>query len=156
MKTKKSVADAQTAQVTNLQEVQKGKRFPLAQKAVTEVTDIKPIEEKPEDTPVVIQPQQEEKPIRKELSMQEYKTRIEKLHELTIKHNKLSDRLKEVEIFEIKKDESNASVRLWDGNGVSFVSSEPESMKKVLTVIKDSYVSQIEEIENQVFDLMAV
>lgn len=153
MKTKASAADAKTAQVTNLNEVQKGKKFAEVQKAAKEVVDVTPIEEETISLPQQTQEQTEEKkPV---FSMQDYKDRIEKMHQLTLKHNSLSDRLKDAELFEIKKETQSANVRLADNNGVSFYSNDPQSIDKILRVIKECYNEQKSEVEKQIFDLLS-
>lgn len=160
MKTNKSEADAKTAKVTNLQEVAKGKKFAEVQKAAKEVVDVTPIEETtpalestPQTNPTP-QPATEEQPVQIPFSMEVYKNRIEKMYELTNKHNNLTGKLREVEMFDIKRENNSANVRLADGKGISFYSNDVLSIEKTLSVIKESYTEQIKEVENQIFDLL--
>lgn len=95
------------------------------------------------------------KPEKKVPTIEDLKFKIEKSHLLSEKHAKLTAKLASLEMFAIKRDVDTARMRVTDARGETFESSNPVSIGKLIEIWKETYVNAINEVENDMFNLMA-
>lgn len=85
----------------------------------------------------------------KEISTSSILEKAEKLHLLKNKYEELNNKRKSLDLFELSHDKDNAQMQLADANGLSFESSNPRCIKKVIEIWKEEYSTAIEETEKQ-------
>jgi hypothetical protein len=87
-------------------------------------------------------------------SVSQLKSKIAKLGALSRKHEELITKLTRLEMFAINKDNDTAHIHLVDAKGVSFDSSNPVCIGKVIEIWKETYAKNILEAEKEMFTLM--
>lgn len=85
----------------------------------------------------------------KEIPTSSLLEKAEKLHLLKKKYDELNNKRKSLDLFELSHDKDNAQMQLADANGLSFESSNPRCIKKVIEIWKEEYSTAIEETEKQ-------
>lgn len=138
---------------------------PAVIKSATPVLTVSKTEEKPSkvetatqtilslttEKPVQTEPVTAEKPIVSIVTIME---KAEKLHLLTKKYDELNQKRKSLDLFEISHDQDNAQMQLADAKGLSFESSNPKCIKKVIDIWKEEFSSAIGETEKQIRSLI--
>ena len=86
-------------------------------------------------------------------SVSQLKSKIAKLGALS-RNEELITKLTRLEMFAINKDNDTAHIHLVDAKGVSFDSSNPVCIGKVIEIWKETYAKNILEAEKEMFTLM--
>lgn len=85
----------------------------------------------------------------KEISTSSIMEKADKLHLLKNKYEKLNGKRKDLDLFDLSHDKDNAQMQLVDVNGLSFQSSNPRCIKKVIEIWKEEYSIAIDETEKK-------
>ncbi len=91
----------------------------------------------------------------KEITISSIMEKAEKLHLLKKKYEELNEKRKSLDLFEISHDRDNSQMQLVDIKGLTFESSNPKCIKKVIEIWKEEFTTAIEEAEKQMRSLIS-
>lgn len=101
----------------------------------------------PQTTPVQITEKKEEPVLQLPISIEKLADKAERLFLLKQKYQEIKDKRKQVDNFAIAHDNNNAQLNLVDANGMSIKTSNPISIKKLLSdwvIDLDAHLSRVE------------
>lgn len=122
---------------------------------LSKVDESKPSPEKEKQASLLLPSENPVNNEKKEITISSIMEKAEKLHLLKKKYEELNEKRKSLDLFEISHDRDNSQMQLVDIKGLTFESSNPKCIKKVIEIWKEEFTTAIEEAEKQMRSLIS-